>query len=56
MKIFINGVESTVDDLREAYNNLDPGPADGGDFEELVLTDIDADGNLYFEVYTFSAF
>ena len=56
MKLFLNNVEVTIAELKQALDNLDYGPPDGGTYEVLELEDIDSDGNLYFEVVVGSAF
>lgn len=56
MKLFLNNSEVTLDELKEQLYNLDCGPPDGGTFEIIVLSDIDTNGDMYFEVEKHSAF
>ena len=56
MKLFLNDKEVTLAELKDALDNLDYGPPDGGTFETLALYDINADGDMYFDIEVNSAF
>ena len=56
MKLFLNDKEVTIAQLKQALDNLDYGPPDGGEYEAIELYDIDKDGNLYFEIIVNSTF
>ena len=56
MKLFLNDQEVTLDELREAQDNLKMCPNDGGDYETIELDDIDEEGNLYFWICGHSTF
>lgn len=56
MKLFLNDKEVTLEELKFALDNLDYGPPDGGTFETLALNDINADGDMYFDIEVNSAF
>lgn len=56
MMLFLNDNEVTIGGLKDALENLDYGPPDGGSFEIIALVDISADGDMYFEVEKHSAF
>lgn len=55
MKLYLDEKEVTIKELKEAWNNLDSGPADGGDFEEIILDRV-TDEELYFTTCVFNSF
>lgn len=55
MKMFLNDKEVTLAELKDALDNLDYGPPDGGTYEALELFDI-KDGDMYFEITVNSSF
>ena len=55
MRYFLNDNEVTLADLKQALDNLDYGPPDGGTYEALELYDI-KDGDMYFEITVNSSF
>ena len=56
MRMFINGNEVTVEELKYVLNNLDCGEFDGGTFEVVTLDHISAEGDMYFETERYSTF
>lgn len=56
MKIFLNDKEINTVELKAVFDNLNPGPADGGTFEVMVLSYIDVAGNMYFDTEQYSTF
>lgn len=56
MKLFLNEKEVTLAELKDALDNLDYGPPDGGSFETMALNDIDENGNMHFDIEVNSAF
>lgn len=56
MKLFLNDKEITITELKLAFENLNPGPADGGSFEIIELYDINEDGDMFFEINGYSTF
>lgn len=56
MKLFLDNKEVTIEELKLALDNLDYGPPDGGNFEEITLEKVDVNGNLFFETAWYSAF
>jgi hypothetical protein len=38
------------------FDTLDSGSSDGGTFEIIVLSDIDAKGNMYFDIEKYSTY
>ena len=56
MKILLDGNEITVEELKQALNNLDCGEFDGGTFEVITLDHISVDGDMYFETERYSTF
>lgn len=56
MKMFLDDREVGVVELKDVLDTLDNGPPDGGTFEIIALSDIDVNGNMYFEVERHSAF
>lgn len=55
MKLIFDGKEITFEELKEIETNLDCGPADGGDYELLVIDDIVGD-EILLSVGVFPAF
>jgi hypothetical protein len=55
MKIVFDGREITLEELKEIEANLDCGPADGGDYEQLVVDDI-VDDEIHLSIGVFSSF
>lgn len=55
MKLVFDGKEVTLEALKEIEANLDCGPADGGDYELLVVEDIVGD-EIHFTIGVFSSF
>ena len=49
MNMFLNNKPATEYDLAEAFTKL-------GDLDTIELSDVDANGNLYFEVNVFKPF
>lgn len=56
MKLFIDGDEVTVEELRQRLNDLDCGEFDGGTFELITLDHISDDGDMYFETERYSIY
>lgn len=56
MKMFLDDREVNATELKAVFDTLDPGDPDGGDYEMIVLSDIDVSGNMHFEVAKYSAF
>lgn len=56
MRMFIDGNEITVKELKQALDNLDCGEFDGGTFEVITLDHISTDGDMYFETERYSTF
>ena len=56
MRLFIDGDEVTIEELRQRLNDLDCGSFDGGSFENIVLDHISVAGDMYFETETYSTF
>ena len=56
MRLFIDGDEVTIEELRQRLDNLDCGEFDGGTFQLITLDHIDMVGNLYFETDRFSLY
>ena len=56
MKIFLDDREVTLAELKQAFDNLDYGPPDGGTYETISLVDIIDDEDIYFEIEKYSAF
>lgn len=56
MKLFIDGNEVTVEELRQRLNNLDCGEFDGGTFQLITLDHISETGDLYFETDRFALY
>lgn len=55
MKLIFDGNEITLEELKEIEVNLDCGPADGGDYELLVIDDIVGD-EIHLSIGVFSTF
>ena len=56
MKLFIDGDEVTVEELRQKLNDLDCGELDGGTFQLITLDNISVEGDMYFETERFSLY
>ena len=54
--MFLDDREVNFTELKAVFDALNPGDPDGGDYEMIVLSDIDTTGNMYFEVAKYSAF
>lgn len=55
MKLIFDGNEISLEELKRIEANLDHGPADGGDYELLVVDDIIGD-EIHLIIGVFSAF
>ena len=55
MKLIFDGREITLEELKEIEANLDCGPADGGDYELIVVDDIIGD-EIHLSIGVFSSF
>ena len=49
MKMFIDGCEVSLEDLKQKLDNLDCGEYNGSTFEIIALDHISSDGDMYFE-------
>lgn len=56
MRLFIDGDEVTVEELRQRLNDLDCGEFDDGSFEIITLDHISMVGDLYFETEIYSIY
>ena len=56
MRLFIDGDEVTIKELKHKLNDLDCGEFDGGTFETITLDHISEEGDMYFETEKFSVF
>lgn len=56
MKLFLNDREVNAVELKAVFDTLDSGSSDGGTFEIIVLSDIDAKGNMYFDIEKYSTY
>lgn len=56
MRLFIDGDEVTIEELRQTLNNLDCGEFDGGTFEIITLDHISIAGDMYFETERYSIY
>jgi len=56
MKLFIDGNEVTIEELRQRLNDLDCGEFDCGSFELITLDHISIEGDLYFETERYSIY
>ena len=55
MRFIFDGSEITFEELKRIEANLDCGPADGGDYELLVVDEI-VDDEIHLSIGVFSAF
>lgn len=55
MQLYCNDKPCTLEQLKRIFDNLDPGPADGGDFEILEVDNIN-DNGIYFIISGYSSF
>ena len=55
MKLIFDDREITLEELKEIEANLDCGPADGGDYELIVIDDIIGD-EIHLSIGVFSSF
>lgn len=55
MRLIFDGKEITLAELKEIEANLDCGPADGGDYELIVVDDIIGD-EIHLSIGVFSSF
>jgi hypothetical protein len=56
MRLFIDGDEVTIEELRQRLDNLDCGEFDGGSFEVITLDHISKVGDMYFETEKYSVY
>jgi hypothetical protein len=56
MRLFIDGNEVTVEELRQKIDVLDCGEFDGSTFEVITLDHISNDGDMYFETERYSVY
>ena len=56
MRLFIDGDEVTVEELRQRLDNLDCGEFDGGTFQLITLDHISVEGDMYFETERFNIY
>lgn len=56
MRLFIDGDEVTVEELRQMLNDLDYGEFDGGTYDIITLDHISMCGDLYFETERYSVY
>ena len=58
MKFIIDNKEVSLSELKNIlYNEIDPGPPDGGDFEFLEIDDIDVEKEIiYLRINSASTF
>lgn len=56
MKLFVDGNEVTIEELKQLLDNLECGPFDGGTFEVMTLDHISIDGDIYFETEKYSIY
>ena len=56
MKIFVDGNEVTIEELKERLEILDCGEFDGSTFEVITLDHISNDGDIYFETERYSVY
>jgi hypothetical protein len=56
MRLFIDGDEVTVEELKQRLEALDCGPFDGGTFEIITLDHISNEGDMYFETERYSIY
>lgn len=48
MKFILDDKEISLSELKNILDNLNPGPADGGDFEFLEIEDIDVEKDIIY--------
>lgn len=56
MRLFIDGDEVTIEELKQRLNTLDCGGFDGGTCEIITLDHISEAGDMYFETERFSVY
>lgn len=58
MKFILNDKEISLSELKNIlYNEIDPGPPDGGDFEFLEIDDVDVENEIiYLNIFGASNF
>ena len=56
MKMFLGDKEVNVVELKAISDALNLGDPDGGDFEVIILSYIDVEGNMYFDIEKHSTF
>lgn len=56
MRLFIDGDEVTIEELRQRLDSLDCGEFDGGTYDIITLDHISVDGDLYFETERYSVY
>lgn len=56
MRLFIDGDEATLEELKQRLDNLECGEFDGGTFEIITLDHISISGDMYFETEKYSTF
>ena len=56
MKMFIDGNEVTIEELKQKITDLDCGDFDGGTFEVVTLDHISENGDMYFEIEKYSTY
>ena len=56
MRLFIDGDEVTIEELKQRLNNLNCGEFDGSTFEIIVLDHISLAGDMYFETERYNTF
>lgn len=56
MRLFIDGNEVTIEELKQYLENLDCGDVDSGTFDIITLDHISDDGDMYFETERYSIY
>lgn len=56
MRLFIDGDEVTIEELKQILDNLEYGEFDGSSYEIITLDHISMCGDLYFETERHSVF
>ena len=56
MRLFIDGDEVTIEELKQRLQNLDCGQFDGGTFKVITLDHISVSGDMYFETEVYSTY
>jgi len=56
MRLFIDGNEVTITELKQRLDTLDCGDFDGGTFDVITLDHISEAGDMYFETDRYSTF